>query len=130
MAEYYNPKNFALTAGAEIDPRERIPRIFSYYAEDDVPEDIIDLSAPFPYPGQYAFFGYWTDDFAPKPPDIKGLPTTANSMCPGSGIMVYGPHQDVVGTPGYDKYWILYLRVTSRWKGPVETTTVLYYPQP
>ena len=31
----------ALIAGAELDPEQRIPRIFSYYAEDDVPENTI-----------------------------------------------------------------------------------------
>jgi len=125
MAEYFNPKNFALIAGAEIDPQERIPRIFSYYAEDDVPDDILNSSPPF-----YGFFGLWADGFYPKTQEERMTPTVADQLCPGCGIMIYGPHQDVAGTPGYDKYWILYLRVTSLWKAATEYETVFYYPQP
>ena len=48
MAEYYNPKNFALIAGAVQDPEAQIPRVFSYYAEDDYVLDILNGPPPVP----------------------------------------------------------------------------------
>ena len=130
MAKYFNPKNFALIAGEAIDPAENIPRIFSYYAEDDVPEDIVDTSTPQPFSGN-GFFGLWLPGHGlPLLPNEKPLPTVANLLCPGCGIMIYGPHQDDIDTPGYDKYWIMYLRVTSLWKEDTAYTSVFYYAQP
>ena len=130
MAQYYNPKNMALIAGAELDPEERIPRVFSYYAEDDLPENIIIDAGSFPFIGN-GFFGLSLPGYGtPMTPEEAQLPTMAGQFCPGCGIMVYGPHQDVIGTPDYDKYWIMYLRVTSLWKEITEYTTVFFHEQP
>jgi len=130
MAQYYNPKNMALIAGAELDPAQRIPRIFSYYAEDDLAGNIVNITPPEPYIGS-GFFGLSLPGYGtPMTPEEEQLPTMAGQFCPGCGIMVYGPHQDDIGTPDYDKYWIMYLWVTSLWKEITEYTTVFFHEQP
>lgn len=132
MAESYNPKNFVLIAGEAQDPEAQIPRVFSYYAEDDYVLDILNGPPPVPpVPAGSNFFGLRTNGSgSPLTQEEKLLPSAANQLCAGSGIMIYGPNQQGPGNPGFGKYYILYLRMTSLWGNDTSYAQVFYYAEP
>lgn len=117
----FTPEYFALTAGGELDVTQNIPRIFGYYAGN------IEMTGPaasqtifpgaIPNAGQsYTnFFGLRTDGSGVPLTDAqKKLPSAAPQLNRGSVIMVFGPTQSFVAAdPGYQKYYIVYLYVTS-----------------
>lgn len=132
MATTFNPKNFALIAGEAMDPASEIPRVFSYYAEDDYLLDILNGPAPVPpVPTGSHFFGLQTGGVgSPLTQEEKLLPSAANQLCKGCGIMIYGPNRTGPSGAGYGKYFILYVRLTSRYQEATEYTRVLLYEQP
>lgn len=131
MAKTFNPKNFALIAGEAMDPASEIPRVFSYYAEDDYLAEILNGPGPVLVPTGTDFFGLRTDGSGTAlTQEEKLLPSAANQLCKGCGIMIYGPNQTDSSGIGFGKYFILYLRVTSRYQKDTAYTRVLLYEQP
>jgi len=114
MATTFNPKNFALTAGDELDVAQYMPRVFGYYADQDAMAQIFPGGTN-PGDTNQNFFGLRTDGSgAPLTEAEKKLPSAAPQFNRGSAIMVYGKHQTYpAGSADYDKIFIVYLYVTS-----------------
>lgn len=126
----YNPKHFALTGGAELAADQGIPKLFGYYAEVATYADIINSVGP-PAAFGVGFFGLRNNGSGiPLTPAESQLPTATDQLSPGTMIMIYGDHQTNTGAPTDDKYYILYVAVTSQPGFDTEYTQIYYYPEP
>jgi len=127
----YNPKNFALTAGAELGAEQGIPKLFGYYAENDAYDTIMVIPSPGPIPAGTGFFGLRTNGTgAPLTPEDAALPSATDEFSAGSMILIYGPHQTNTGAPTDDKYYILYVAVTSQPGFDTEYSQVYLFLEP
>lgn len=128
----YNPKNFALIAGAELEADQAVPKLFGYYAEADTYADIINLPAvpPAPPSGE-EFFGLSTNGTGPVLTPAKArLPSATDQLSAGSIILIYGDHQTNTGAPTDDKYYILYVLVSSHPGFDTKYFQIYYYAEP
>jgi len=126
----YNPKHFALTGGAELAGDEGIPKLFGYYAEVDTYDDIINSVGP-PAPFGSDFFGLRTNGSGvPLTPAQTQLPSVTDQLSAGSMIMIYGDHQTNTGAPTDEKYYILYVAVTSQPGFDTAYSQIYYYAEP
>ena len=128
----YNPNHFALTGGAELSGDEGIPKLFGYYAEYHTYADIINLpTVPPNPPSGEEFFGLRNNGTGPVIDPVKALlPTATDQLSPGSMILIHGNHQTDTGAPTDDKYYILYVLVTSEPGFDTTYSQIYYYAEP
>lgn len=104
----YIPQNFAMIAGDEMSANNNIPVAFGYYAETEVPGDI--LTAP---PNGVDFFGLRRSPAAlaanPLTPAEKLLPSASLLLPRGTIILINGKDN---GAPA-NLPWVLYVVITS-----------------
>lgn len=127
----YNPSNFAMIAGDEMSAQSNIPVAFGYYAETEVPQDIIN-GAGTGLPGGN-FFGKRRSAAGiavqgPLTPADKLLPSASLLLPRGTIILINGKNH-VSPTPAVPKAYILYVIINSEAGFNTTYTSVYYWAQ-